>query len=160
MTRVFKHKNGWQANQREDGNYILRNPQGVIVGSIYSSLIEGENLTDWEEVTEPYVFTEDVGEIYDKDQKVFKATPSRKGLQIESYYANEDKEAILSDTKFFRVKENAEAYIERHKPRYSKDDLDHLRKKVLNAFNSVSDQNQIENEVLKAINIMQDSKND
>lgn len=132
MTKVFKHKaTGWQAIQDRGNEYTSYNFDGYYMGKLHAFIVENSN--EWEEVTkEPYVFTEDAGEIYDKDEKVFKATPSRKGLQLESYYADEGKEAVFSDTKFFKIREHAEDYIQRKEPRYSNDDLEWIKAKTGN----------------------------
>jgi len=127
------------------------------VGSVVPAIVLNSN--DWVEVTEkPILVTEDGYEVYEVNN-IWKVDSN--GLNIvENCPCKSNLTTLPERFKFFAYQENAEAYIERCKPRYSKDDLNHLRKKVLNVFNSLSDQNQIENEVLKAISIMEDSKND
>jgi len=108
-----------------------------------------------EKIREPILVTEDGYELNYHDKYYMVG----ENFKVQEKLLSEGTLFSNAARRFYK-KENAEAYIERCKPRYSKDDLNHLRKKVLNVFNSLSDQNQIENEVLKAISIMEDSKND
>lgn len=172
LEAIRKHKGlveGVRIKDAKDRDFgVIKKPTRYdsYLNILYSNDTKGtriyhNKLNQWaEKVEEPYVFTEDAGEIYDKDQKIFKATPSRnKGLQIESYYADEDKEAISNDTKFFNILANAELYIEQEEPLYSNEDLNNLGKEIQNAFNNFRKTNDALNHILYSLAYLKSSKN-
>jgi hypothetical protein len=109
--------------------YDLYNAKDEYEGRISCRMVENSN--DWEEITEkPILVTEDGYEAFELDN-IWKVDSN--GLNIVGNCPCKSNLTTLPERfKFFAYQENAEAYIEQHKPRYSNEDLNNLLVEVIN----------------------------
>jgi len=147
MTRKFKHKQtDWVAVEEEfNVAYKLYNAHNEYQGRISFRMVESGS--DWQEIKQkPILVTEDgyelnYGDKYYMVSETFKLQEKR--LSEATLFS--------SAARRFYYQENAEAYIERHKLRYSNEDLDWL----LTQINPVSG-----SEAKRFINSLKEKKND
>jgi len=157
MRRKFKHKvTDWKAIESgfADQHYKIYNAIDDYEGHLSFGMVENSN--DWQEITqEPILVTEDgyelnYGDKYYMVSETFKVQEKR--LSKATLFS--------SAARRFYYQENAEAYIERHKLRYSNKDLDYLRQEVKNACGCYANEHQIEDIIVTAIINLKESKND
>jgi len=161
MTRKFKSTiTDWVAIKGKSGledvlrYYKLYNAQGEFKGIISFKMVEKSN--EWEEITEkPILVTEDGVKVYDGNEEI--CVLNLHVMRIVRRLANECTE---SDCKYFYHKENAEAYIEREKPKYSDEDLNHISREVNEAIDSYYTEHKIKEYIMAAIETLKNSKND
>jgi hypothetical protein len=124
MVRKFKHqKTNAIATRTAWGGYSLA---GADVHHIILPADYIENSNDWVEINEePILKTEDDYEVYEGGKEIYLVNP--RVMRIVRRLANDCTE---SDCKYFYYKENAQAYIERHKPKYSDRDLEALKRHI------------------------------
>lgn len=162
--RKFHHPDGWIAAQYKYDKrfYELINPKGAIVGTILSDIVESENSNDWQEITEkveePILVTKDGFEKYEGD-KVYKVYVDWNGGNYLMEVKEDDKFAGITLANF-HYKENAEAYIERNKPKYSDEDLDHIRRVVDEDIDYYVNEHELKGSIMTAIENLRELKND
>jgi len=125
MTRKFKSTiTDWVAEKDKFSEmYKLFNTFGARKGSLPIKMVE--NSKDWEEITEkPILVTEDGYEVYSYHNTLKEVTEDFEILPIDP----DD----TSKNPVFHEIANAKAYIERHKPKYSDEDLNNLLVEVIN----------------------------
>jgi len=135
MTRIFKSTiTDWVAipNMSIFGNviryYDLYNAKYEYGGRISCRMVENSN--DWEEITKkPILETQDNFVKYEGD--IVYLVHSEDWSISKAYCSSELTTQAESEVYFHSI-ENAKAYIERHKPRYSNEDLNNLLVEVIN----------------------------
>jgi len=164
MTRKFKSTiTDWVAipNMSSFDNviwyYDLYNAKDEYEGRISCRMVENSN--DWEEITEkPILVTEDDYEAFELDN-IWKVDSN--GLNIVGNCPCKSNLTTLPERfKFFAYQENAEDYIERHKPRYSNEDLDHIKREVKEAIDNCPIKPKLKIAIMTAIENLKNSKND
>jgi len=128
--RIFKHRQaGWVAEKDKLSEvYKLITSFGVRKGALPVEMVENSN--DWEEITEkPILETQDNFVKYEGD--IVYLVHSEDWSISKAYCSSELTTQAESEVYFHSI-ENAKAYIERHKPRYSNEDLNNLLVEVIN----------------------------
>lgn len=156
MTRKFKHKQtDWVAVEEEfNVAYKLYNAHNEYQGRISFRMVESGS--DWQEITqEPILVTEDgyelnYGDKYYMVSETFKVQEKR--LSKATLFS--------SAARRFYYQENAEAYIERHKLRYSNADLDSLTERIEIIKDAASDKIEMKAKTKVLIHELKNSKND
>jgi len=161
MVRKFKHKaTGDIATQHSDCKdlyeIVSHNDQNCSV-AVPASLIE-KSVYDWEEITEkPILVTEDGYEAFELDN-IWKVDLN--GLNIvEDCPCKSNLTTLPERFKFFAYQENAEAYIERNKPKYSDEDLDHIRRVVDEDIDYYVNEHELKGSIMTAIENLRELKN-
>jgi len=126
------------------------------VGSVVPAIVLNSN--DWVEVTEkPILVTEDGYEVYEVNN-IWKVDSN--GLNIvENCPCKSNLTTLPERFKFFAYQENAEAYIERNKPKYSDEDLDHIRRVVDEDIDYYVNEHELKGSIMTAIENLRELKN-
>jgi len=164
MVRKFKHnQTGWVAIQDGSNQRILllypSENSTCLIGSIYLRFLT--DCENWQEITQdPILVTEDGYKLHDKNEQIWFVFSGWPDDDFELDKRSINQTCNLEKQCVFYKKENAEAYIERHKPRYNIKDLMFLRQEVKNAFSWYWTEQEIKDAILKTIIHLKNSKND
>jgi len=161
MARKFKSTiTDWVAVEDDFvGQFNMYNAKNEYEGNISFLMVENSN--DWVEIKqEPILVTEDGYDLYDKNEQIWFVFSGWPDDDFELDKRSINQTCNLEKQCVFYKKENAEAYIERHKPRYNIKDLMFLRQEVKNAFSWYWTEQEIKDAILKTIIHLKNSKND